>query len=163
MKAGMRWDESSAPASRAVRRLVACGWTEFGGARMFNVTAIKPAYPGPRRAGPAVLAAKLPVRIRSRRFVGGGDDDRGPGPSVDVMWAMCTRATRGRRQSTHPPHMVGPARPILDKASSTTRAPERRLPCPRGRRISAGCGAGKTGAECAARWRAKFADVAGEG
>ncbi len=87
MKAGMIWDE----VERAGLSGVAGVWVhEFGGARMFNVIAIKQAYPGhARQAG--LLAAGCQSASYLGRFVVVVDEDVDPTDLFDVMWAMCTR------------------------------------------------------------------------
>jgi UbiD family decarboxylase len=87
MKAGMIWDE----VERAGLSGVAGVWChEFGGARMFNVIAIKQAY-----AGHSTQAAMLATNCQSGaylgRFVVVVDDDVDPTDMFDVMWAVCTR------------------------------------------------------------------------
>ena len=63
---------------------------EFGGARMFNVIAIKQAYPGhARQAG--LLAAGCQSASYLGRFVVVVDEDVDPTDLFDVMWAVCTR------------------------------------------------------------------------
>ena len=83
----MIWDE----VERAGLSGVAGVWVhEFGGARMFNVIAIKQAYPGhARQAG--LLAAGCQSASYLGRFVVVVDDDVDPTDLFDVMWAMCTR------------------------------------------------------------------------
>ena len=87
MKAGMIWDE----VERAGLSGVAGVWVhEFGGARMFNVIAIKQAYPGhARQAG--LLAASCQSGSYLGRFVVVVDEDVDPTDLFDVMWAICTR------------------------------------------------------------------------
>ena len=87
MKAGMIWDE----VERAGLSGVAGVWVhEFGGARMFNVIAIKQAYPGhARQAG--LLAAGCQSASYLGRFVVVVDEDVDPTDLFDVMWAICTR------------------------------------------------------------------------
>src|SRR5262245_20292974 len=87
MKAGMIWDE----VERAGLSGVTGVWVhEFGGARMFNVIAIKQAYPGhATQAG--LLAAGCQSASYLGRFVVVVDDDVDPTDLFDVMWAMCTR------------------------------------------------------------------------
>src|SRR5262249_29969558 len=86
MKAGMIWDE----VARAGLADAAGVWVhEFGGARMFNVIAIKQAYPGhARQAG--LLAAGCQSGSYLGRFIVVVDDDVDPTDLFDVMWAMCT-------------------------------------------------------------------------
>ena len=86
-KAGMIWDE----VERAGLGGVAGVWChEFGGARMFNVIAIKQAYAGhSKQAG--MLAASCQSGSYLGRFVVVVDEDVDPTDSFDVLWAMCTR------------------------------------------------------------------------
>ncbi len=102
MKAGMIWDE----VERAGLSGVAGVWVhEFGGARMFNVIAIKQAYPGhARQAG--LLAAGCQSASYLGRFVVVVDDDVDPTDLFDVMWAMCTRCDPGAGHRLHPPRLV---------------------------------------------------------
>jgi UbiD family decarboxylase len=87
MKAGMIWDE----VERAGLSGVAGVWChEAGGARMFNVIAIKQAYAGhARQAG--MLAASCQSGAYFGRFVVVVDEDVDPTDLFDVVWAMCTR------------------------------------------------------------------------
>ena len=86
-KSGMIWDE----VERAGLSGVTGVWChEFGGARMFNVIAIKQAFSGhSKQAG--MLAANCQSGSYLGRFVVVVDDDVDPTDSFDVMWAMCTR------------------------------------------------------------------------
>jgi UbiD family decarboxylase len=86
-KAGMIWDE----VERAGLSGVTGVWChEFGGARMFNVIAIKQAYAGHARQA-AMLAANCQSGSYLGRFVVVVDDDVDPTDMFDVMWAVCTR------------------------------------------------------------------------
>lgn len=87
MKAGMIWDEVERAGLAGVKGV----WChEAGGARMFNVIAIKQAYAGhARQAG--LLAASSQSGSYLGRFVVVVDDDIDPTDMFDVMWAMCTR------------------------------------------------------------------------
>jgi 4-hydroxy-3-polyprenylbenzoate decarboxylase len=87
MKAGMIWDE----VERAGLAGVTGVWChEAGGARMFNVIAVKQAYAGhARQAG--MLAASCQSGSYLGRFVVVVDDDIDPTDLFDVTWAMCTR------------------------------------------------------------------------
>ena len=115
MKAGMIWDE----VERAGLSGVSGVWVhEFGGARMFNVIAIKQAYPGhARQAG--MLAAGCQSGSYLGRFVVVVDDDVDPTDMFDVMWAMCTRCDPAQDIEFIRRAWSGPLDPILDKASST--------------------------------------------
>jgi 4-hydroxy-3-polyprenylbenzoate decarboxylase len=115
MKAGMIWDE----VERAGLSGVAGVWChEFGGARMFNVIAIKQAYPGhARQAG--MLAASCQSGSYLGRFVVVVDDDVDPTDMFDVMWAVCTRCDPAADIEFIRRAWSGPLDPILDKASST--------------------------------------------
>ena len=115
MKAGMIWDE----VERAGLSGVAGVWVhEFGGARMFNVIAIKQAYPGhARQAG--MMAASCQSGSYLGRFVMVVDDDVDPTDLFDVMWAMCTRCDPAQDIEFIRRAWSGPLDPILDKASST--------------------------------------------
>ena len=120
MKAGMIWDE----VERAGLSGVAGVWVhEFGGARMFNVIAIKQAYPGhARQAG--LLAASCQSGSYLGRFVVVVDEDVDPTDLFDVMWAMCTRCDPARGHRDLPPRLVGPARSDPRQGSRRpTRAP----------------------------------------
>jgi 4-hydroxy-3-polyprenylbenzoate decarboxylase len=115
MKAGMIWDE----VERAGLSGVAGVWVhEFGGARMFNVIAIKQAYPGhARQAG--LLAAGCQSASYLGRFVVVVDDDVDPTDLFDVMWAMCTRCDPVNDIEFVRRAWSGPLDPLLDKSSST--------------------------------------------
>ena len=115
MKAGMIWDE----VERAGLAGVAGVWVhEFGGARMFNVIAIKQAYPGhARQAG--LLAAGCQSASYLGRFVVVVDEDVDPTDLFDVMWAMCTRCDPANDIEFVRRAWSGPLDPLLDKASST--------------------------------------------
>src|ERR1044072_5150614 len=78
MKAGMIWDEVERAGLAGVKGV----WVhEFGGARMFNVIAIKQAYPGhARQAG--FLAARCQSGSYLGRFVAVVDEDVGPSDLV---------------------------------------------------------------------------------
>jgi len=115
MKAGMIWDE----VERAGLSGVAGVWVhEFGGARMFNVIAIRQAYPGhARQAG--LLAAGCQSASYLGRFVVVVDEDVDPTDLFDVMWAMCTRCDPANDIEFVRRAWSGPLDPLLDKASST--------------------------------------------
>jgi UbiD family decarboxylase len=115
MKAGMIWDE----VERAGLSGVAGVWVhEFGGARMFNVIAIKQAYPGhARQAG--LLAAGCQSASYLGRFVAVVDEDVDPTDLFDVMWAICTRCDPASDIDFVRRAWSGPLDPLLDKASST--------------------------------------------
>jgi len=115
MKSGMIWDE----VERAGLSGVAGVWVhEFGGARMFNVIAIKQAYPGhARQAG--LLAASCQSGSYLGRFVVVVDDDVDPTDIFDVMWAMCTRCDPAGDIEFIRRTWSGPLDPIVDTASST--------------------------------------------
>ena len=115
MKAGMIWDEVERAGLSGVKGV----WVhEFGGARMFNVIAIKQAYPGhARQAG--MMAASCQSGSYLGRFVMVVDDDVDPTDLFDVMWAMCTRCDPAQDIELIRRAWSGPLDPILDKASST--------------------------------------------
>ncbi|MFL6934047.1 MAG: UbiD family decarboxylase [Xanthobacteraceae bacterium] len=115
MKAGMIWDE----VERAGLSGVAGVWVhEFGGARMFNVIAIKQAYPGhARQAG--MLAASCQSGSYLGRFVVVVDEDVDPTDIFDVLWAMCTRCDPAGDIDFIRRTWSGPLDPMLDEASST--------------------------------------------
>lgn len=87
MKAGMIWDE----VERAGLAGVTGVWChEAGGARMFNVIAVRQSYAGhAKQAG--LLAASCQSGSYLGRFVVVVDDDIDPTDAFDVMWAMSTR------------------------------------------------------------------------
>src|SRR5260370_21931859 len=66
------------------------GCHEAGGARMFNVIAIKQAYAGHAKQA-AMAAASCQSGSYLGRFVVVVDDDIDPTNLFDVLWAMCTR------------------------------------------------------------------------
>jgi UbiD family decarboxylase len=115
MKAGMIWDE----VERAGLSGVAGVWChEFGGARMFNVIAIKQAYPGhARQAG--LLAAGCQSASYFGRFVVVVDEDVDPTDIFDVMWAVCTRCDPVEDIEFIRRAWSTPLDPLLDKPSST--------------------------------------------
>ena len=115
MKAGMIWDE----VERAGLSGVAGVWChEAGGARMFNVIAIKQAYPGhARQAG--MLAASCQSGSYLGRFVVVVDEDVDPTDMFDVLWAMCTRCDPAEDIEFIRRAWSGPLDPILDRVSST--------------------------------------------
>jgi UbiD family decarboxylase len=114
-KAGMIWDEVERAGLSGVKGV----WChEFGGARMFNVIAIKQAYPGhARQAG--MLAASCQSGSYLGRFVVVVDEDVDPTDMFDVMWAVCTRCDPAADIEFMRRAWSGPLDPILDKASST--------------------------------------------
>jgi UbiD family decarboxylase len=114
-KSGMIWDEVERAGLSGVKGV----WChEFGGARMFNVIAIKQAYPGhARQAG--MLAASCQSGSYLGRFVVVVDDDVDPSDMFDVMWAICTRCDPAQDIDFIRRAWSGPLDPILDKASST--------------------------------------------
>lgn len=119
MKAGMIWDE----VERAGLSGVTGVWChEFGGARMFNVIAIKQAYPGhARQAG--MLAANCQSGSYLGRFVVAVDHDVDPTDIFDVMWAVCTRCDPAADIETFRRAWSTPLDPLLEPASATnTRA-----------------------------------------
>ena len=115
MKAGMIWDEVERAGLSGVRGV----WChEFGGARMFNVIAIKQAYPGhARQAG--LLAASSQSGSYLGRFVVVVDDDVDPTDIFDVMWAVCTRCDPAQDIEFFRRAWSTPLDPLLDQASST--------------------------------------------
>jgi 4-hydroxy-3-polyprenylbenzoate decarboxylase len=115
MKAGMIWDE----VERAGLSGVAGVWVhEFGGARMFNVIAIKQAYPGhARQAG--LLGAGCQSGSYLGRFVVVVDDDVDPSDLFEVMWAICTRCDPANDIEFVRRAWSGPLDPLLDTASAT--------------------------------------------
>jgi UbiD family decarboxylase len=115
MKSGMIWDEVERAGLSGVKGV----WVhEPGGARMFNVIAIKQTYPGhARQAGH--LAASCQSGSYLGRFVVVVDEDVDPSDLFDVLWAMCTRCDPGSDIEFIRRAWSGPLDPILDKASST--------------------------------------------
>jgi UbiD family decarboxylase len=115
MKAGMIWDEVERAGLSGVKGV----WChECGGARMFNVIAIKQAYPGhARQAG--LLAASCQSGSYLGRFVVVVDEDVDPTNTFDVLWAMCTRCDPAEDIEFFRRAWSGPLDPILDRASST--------------------------------------------
>jgi UbiD family decarboxylase len=87
MKAGMIWDE----VERAGLSGVVGVWChEAGGARMFNVIAIRQAYAG-HAAQAGLLAANCQSAAYLGRFIVVVDEDIDPTDLFDVVWAMSTR------------------------------------------------------------------------
>ena len=112
----MIWDEVERAGLSGVKGV----WChEAGGARMFNVIAIKQAYPGhARQAG--LLAASCQSGSYLGRFVVVVDDDVDPTDMFDVLWASPPAAIQRRisKLSAAPgadrsiPFSTAPARPI---------------------------------------------------
>src|SRR5260370_7489045 len=100
MKAGMIWDEVERAGLSGVKGV----WVhEFGGARMFNVIAIKQAYPGhARQAG--MMAASCQSGSYLGRFVMVADDDSDPTDLFDVLSPTSTH-----RNPTQPIDLILPA------------------------------------------------------
>jgi 4-hydroxy-3-polyprenylbenzoate decarboxylase len=115
MKAGMIWDE----VERAGLSGVTGVWChEPGGARMFNVIAIKQAYPGhARQAG--MLAASCQSASYFGRFVVVVDDDIDPTNLWEVIWAVSTRCDPAQDIEFIRRAWSGPLDPRLEKSSST--------------------------------------------
>ena len=87
MKAGMIWDEVERAGVSGVKGV----WChEAGGARMFNVIAIKQAYAGHSKQA-AMAAASCQSGSYLGRFVTVVDEDIDPTNLFEVLWAMCTR------------------------------------------------------------------------
>jgi 4-hydroxy-3-polyprenylbenzoate decarboxylase len=87
MKSGMIWDEVERAGVSGVKGV----WChEAGGARMFNVIAIKQAYAGHSKQA-AMAAASCQSGSYLGRFVTVVDDDIDPTNLFEVLWAMCTR------------------------------------------------------------------------
>jgi 4-hydroxy-3-polyprenylbenzoate decarboxylase len=87
MKSGMIWDEVERAGLSGVKGV----WChEAGGARMFNVIAIKQTYAGHAKQA-AMAAASCQSGSYLGRFVVVVDDDIDPTNLFDVLWAMCTR------------------------------------------------------------------------
>ena len=115
MKSGMIWDE----VERAGLSGVTGVWChEPGGARMFNVIALKQAYPGhARQAG--MLAASCQSASYFGRFVVVVDDDIDPTDLWQVIWAMSTRCDPAQDIDFIRRAWSGPLDPRLDRDSST--------------------------------------------
>ena len=113
-KAGMIWDE----VERAGLSGVTGVWChEFGGARMFNVIAIKQAYAGHSRQA-AMLAANCQSGSYLGRFVVVVDDDVDPTDLFDVMWAVCTRCDPAEDIEFIRRTWSGPLDPRIPKGTS---------------------------------------------
>jgi len=154
MKAGMIWDEVERAGLSGVRGV----WChEAGGARMFNVIAIKQAYPGhARQAG--LLAAGCQSGSYLGRFVVVVDEDVDPTDMFDVLWAMCTRCDPAQDIEFIRRAWSGPLDPILDQASSTN---SRAIidACRPFERLKDFPTVARASPELRARMKAKFADV----
>ena len=118
MKAGMIWDEVERAGLAGVKGV----WVhEFGGARMFNVIAIKQAYPGhARQAG--FLAASCQSGSYLGRFVVVVDEDVDPSEPVRRDVGDLRRAAI-RRRTSRPSAAPGRARSI--RSSTRRRRPTR--------------------------------------
>ena len=128
IKAGMIWDEVERAGLSGVNGV----WChESGGARMFNVIAIKQAYAGhARQAG--MLAASCQSGSYLGRFVVVVDDDVDPTDLFDVMWAMCTRCDPAAdieffRRAWSGPARSDPRQGVVDQLARG----DRRLPAVR--------------------------------
>jgi UbiD family decarboxylase len=111
MKAGMIWDE----VERAGLMGVTGVWVhEFGGARMFNVIAIKQAYAGHAKQA-ALLAASCQSGSYLGRFVVVVDEDVDPANLDEVIWAMCTRCDPAEDIDFIRRHWSGPLDPRLPR------------------------------------------------
>ncbi len=87
IKSGMIWDQVESAGLPGVAGV----WChEAGGGRLFNVIAIKQAYPGHAKQA-AMLAANCHAGAYLGRFVVVVDDDIDPTNMFDVIWAMATR------------------------------------------------------------------------
>ena len=85
---------------------------------MFNVIAIKQAYPGhARQAG--LLAASCQSASYLGRFVVVVDEDVDPTDMFDVMWAICTRCDPAEDIEIIRRAWCGPARSAARQADST--------------------------------------------
>src|SRR5665647_2273629 len=154
MKAGMIWDEVERAGLSGVKGV----WChEAGGARMFNVIAIKQAYPGHARQA-AMLAASCQSGSYLGRFVVVVDEDVDPTDMFDVLWAMCTRCDPAQDIEFIRRAWSGPLDPILDRASSTN---SRALidACRPFERLKEFPPVARASPELRARVGAKFADV----
>ncbi len=91
-RSGMIWDQ----VEKAGLSGVAGVWChEAGAGRLFNVIAVKQAYPGhAKQAG--MLAASCQSATYFGRFVVVVDDDIDPGNLEEVIWAMSTRCDPDR-------------------------------------------------------------------
>lgn len=115
MKAGMIWDEVERAGLTGVHGV----WChEFGGARMFNVIAVKQAYPGHARQT-GMLAASCQSGSYLGRFVVVVDEDVDPTDIFDVMWSVCTRCDPAQDIEFFRRAWSGPLDPILNRDSST--------------------------------------------
>lgn len=154
MKAGMIWDEVERAGLSGVKGV----WChEAGGARMFNVIAIKQAYPGhARQAG--LLAAGCQSGSYLGRFVVVVDEDVDPTDMFDVVWAMCTRCDPAQDIEFIRRAWSGPLDPILDRASSTN---SRAIidACRPFERLESFPTVARASPELRARVEAKFADI----
>lgn len=154
MKAGMIWDEVEHAGLSGVTGV----WChEAGGARMFNVIAIKQAYPGhARQAG--MLAANCQSGSYLGRFVVVVDEDVDPTDMFDVLWAMCTRCDPAEDIEFFRRAWSGPLDPILNRGSSTN---SRAVidACRPFERLKDFPPVARASAELRARVEAKFADV----
>ncbi len=154
MKAGMIWDE----VERAGLSGVSGVWChEFGGARMFNVVAIRQAYPGhARQAG--MLAASCQSGSYLGRFIVVVDSDVDPTDTFDVLWAICTRCNPAEDIDFIRRAGSGPLDPIFDRDTSTN---SRAVidACRPFERLKDFPPVARTSAELLAKVRSKFADV----
>jgi len=100
----MIWDEVERAGLSGVKGV----WChEAGGARMFNVIAIKQAYAGHAKQA-ALAAASCQSGSYLGRFVVVVDDDIDPTDLFEVLWAMCTRCDPAEDIDIHPKDVERP-------------------------------------------------------
>lgn len=115
MKAGMIWNEVERAGLGGVEGV----WChEAGGARMFNIIAIKQAYPGHSKQA-AMLAANCQSGAYLGRFVVVVDDDIDPTDLFQVVWAMSTRCDPVEDIDFIRKTWSGPLDPRIPRGTST--------------------------------------------
>jgi len=116
MKAGMIWDEVERAGLAGVKGV----WChEAGGARMFNVIAIRQAYAGhSKQAGMAAASCQSGAYLG--RFVVVVDDDIDPTDLFDVMWAICTRCDPAEDIDIIRKMWSGPLDPRIPRGSASS-------------------------------------------
>src|SRR6266581_1460636 len=124
MKAGMIWDEVERAGLSGVKGV----WChEAGGARMFNVIAIKQAYAGHAKQA-ALAAASCQSGSYLGRFIVAVDDDIDPTNLFEVLWAMCTRCDPAEDIDIIRKMWSGPLDPRIARGTTWNSRFDRRVP-----------------------------------
>lgn len=117
-KSGMIWDEIERAGLAGVKGV----WChEAGGARMFNIVALKQAYPGHVRQA-LHLAASCQSASYMGRYVVVVDEDVDPTNTFDVLWAISTRSDPAQDIEFIKRAWSGPLDPMLNADGTNSRA-----------------------------------------